>query len=69
MAKHAVNFHRQHIDRAVTTCRAESMGFLQLAFQAKEEEVPQHPWGAKAVQAATAAGRGQVGAWLELQVH
>lgn len=45
------------------------MGVLQLALQAEEEEVPQHSWGAQAVQAAAAAGGCQVGPRLDLQVH
>lgn len=45
------------------------MAMLQLALQAKKEEVPQHSWGAQAVQAAAAAGGRQVGPGLELQAH
>ena len=50
-------------------CRALGMAMLQLALPTKEEEVPQHSWGAQAVQAVAASGGCQVGPWLELQVH
>ena len=42
---------------------------LQLALQAKKEEVPQHSRGAQAVQAAAAPGGCQVGPGLELQAY
>lgn len=54
---------------AGVACRERDMEGLLLALPPQETQVPQHPGGHEAVQAAAAEGWSEVGARLELQVH